>query len=41
MRFAAGLGFRLVTLPVFVGAFFAGQLLGARARRAWGGDTQA
>jgi len=34
LRFAVGLGWRLATLPVFVGAFFAGQFLGGRLRRA-------
>ena len=32
MRFAIGMGFQLATLPLFVGAFFIGQLLGGRAR---------
>jgi hypothetical protein len=34
MRFAAGLGWRLSTFPVLVGAFFGGQLLGGRVRAA-------
>jgi len=33
LRIAAGMGWRLATLPVFVGAFFAGQFLGGRLRR--------
>ena len=33
LRFAVGLGFRLVTLPLFVAAFFGGQFLGGRIRR--------
>jgi hypothetical protein len=32
MRFAAGLGWRLSTFPVLVGAFFGGQLVGGRVR---------
>lgn len=42
VRYAAGLGFQLVTYPVLVGAFFAGQYLGGRlraqalTRRDWG-----
>jgi hypothetical protein len=35
LRISAGMGWRLATLPVFVGAFFAGQFLGGRARRRW------
>lgn len=34
LRIVVGLGWRLATLPVFVGAFFAGQFLGGRLRRA-------
>jgi hypothetical protein len=34
MRLAAGLGWRLSTFPVLVGAFFGGQLLGGRIRSA-------
>jgi hypothetical protein len=34
MRFAAGLGWRLSTFPVLVGAFFGGQMLGGRVRAA-------
>jgi hypothetical protein len=33
LRFAVGLGFRLATLPIFIAAYFAGQLFGARFRR--------
>jgi hypothetical protein len=33
LRWKAGLGFRLATLPVFVAAYFAGQLLGGRLRK--------
>jgi len=33
LRYAAGLGWKWQTLPVFVAAFFAGQLLGGRLRR--------
>jgi hypothetical protein len=33
LRFASGLGFRWATLPLFVAAFFGGQMLGARLRR--------
>ena len=32
LRYAVGLPFRLATLPVFVAAFFGGQVLGARLR---------
>ena len=34
LRVAVGLGWRLAVLPVFVGAFFAGQFLGGRLRLA-------
>jgi len=34
LRLAAGLGWRLSTFPVLVGAFFGGQLLGGRIRAA-------
>jgi hypothetical protein len=34
LRLAAGLGWRLSTFPVLVGAFFGGQLLGGRIRSA-------
>jgi len=33
MRYAVGLGWAWRTLPVFVAAFFAGQLLGGRLHR--------
>ena len=33
LRFAVGLGFRLATLPIFIAAYFAGQMLGGRLRR--------
>ena len=32
MRLAAGIPFRFVTLPLFVAAFFAGQMTGGRLR---------
>jgi hypothetical protein len=32
LRFVLGLPFRWATLPLFVAAYFAGQLLGARLR---------
>jgi hypothetical protein len=32
LRLISGLGFHLVTFPVMVGAFFAGQFLGGRYR---------
>ena len=35
LRLAVGMGWRLGALPVFVGAFFAGQFLGGGVRRAW------
>jgi hypothetical protein len=39
LRLAAGLGWRLSTFPVLVGAFFGGQFLGGRIRaaREWTG----
>ena len=40
LRLASGLGWRLSTLPVFVGAFFAGQFLGGRLRLARGRQRQ-
>jgi hypothetical protein len=36
LRLASGLGWRLSALPLFVGAFFAGQFLGGRLRLARG-----
>lgn len=33
-RWASGLGFQLATVPVFAGAFFAGQVVGGRLRSA-------
>jgi hypothetical protein len=33
VRYAAGLGWHLVTFPVLVGAFFTGQFLGGQLRR--------
>jgi len=35
LRVAVGLGWRLSALPVFVGAFVAGQYLGGTVRRSW------
>jgi hypothetical protein len=35
LRLLAGLGWRLSTLSVLVGAFFAGQFLGGMSRRCW------
>ena len=32
LRLASGMGFRLITFPVMVGAYFAGQFLGGRLR---------
>ncbi len=34
LRMAAGVGWRISTFPVLVGAFFGGQLLGGRLRSA-------
>jgi hypothetical protein len=34
MRLAAGLGWRLSTFPILVGAFFGGQFIGGRIRAA-------
>ena len=36
MRLAAGLGWRLSTFPVLIGAFFGGQLIGGRIRASRG-----
>ncbi len=36
LRYASGLGFKLITFPVLIGAFFCGQLLGGRLRTWWG-----
>ncbi len=36
MRLAAGLGWRLSTFPILVGAFFGGQFIGGRIRAARG-----
>ena len=36
MRLAAGLGWRLSTFPVLVGAFFGGQFIGGRIRASRG-----
>ncbi len=33
VRVASGLGWHLITFPVLVGAFFAGQFVGGRLRR--------
>jgi len=33
LRFASGLGWRFVTFPVLIGAFFTGQFLGGVIRR--------
>jgi hypothetical protein len=33
VRFLSGLGWRFVTFPVMIGAFFAGQFLGGLLRR--------
>jgi len=35
LRLLVGVGWRLGTLPLFVGSFFAGQLLGGRLRLGW------
>jgi hypothetical protein len=35
LRVGTGMGWRLTTLPVFLGAFFVGQFLGGRIRRYW------
>jgi hypothetical protein len=35
LRVASGLGFHLSTVPVMVGAYFTGQILGGRARAWW------
>jgi len=35
LRLLAGIGWRISTLPVMVGAYFAGQFLGGRARGWW------
>ncbi|MCL4558978.1 MAG: hypothetical protein M1491_10240 [Deltaproteobacteria bacterium] len=41
LRFLAGLGWRLVTFPVLVGAFFFGQLTGGIVRRLYAGHSAA
>ncbi len=33
LRIAGGLGWRLATFPVLIGAFFTGQFIGGRLRR--------
>jgi hypothetical protein len=35
LRVVSGLGWRLATVPLMVGAYFTGQLLGGRARAWW------
>ena len=35
LRILAGVGLRLATLPLFIAAFFAGQLLGGKLRAVW------
>lgn len=35
LRFASGLGWRLGTFPVLIGAFFTGQFVGGRLRHWW------
>ncbi len=34
LRFLVGLGLRLSTLPIFIAAFFTGQFLGGKLRKA-------
>jgi hypothetical protein len=36
MRLAAGLGWRLSTFPILIGAFFGGQFIGGRIRASRG-----
>ncbi len=36
VRLASGLGWRLATFPVLIGAFFTGQFVGGRLREWWG-----
>jgi hypothetical protein len=38
LRLAAGIGFRLTTVPVLVAAFFTGQFCGGRVRLWWQRD---
>ncbi|HEX9166432.1 MAG TPA: hypothetical protein VF862_11025 [Gemmatimonadales bacterium] len=33
MRYLAGMGFRLATLPIYIAAFFLGQMAGGRWRK--------
>jgi hypothetical protein len=33
LRYAAGMGFRLATLPIYIAAFFLGQMAGGRWRK--------
>lgn len=35
LRLLSGLGWQLVTFPVLIGAFFAGQFMGGRIRTRW------
>jgi hypothetical protein len=35
LRFAMGLGWRLATFPLLVGAFFTGQYIGGRIQHWW------
>jgi hypothetical protein len=35
LRIVAGLGWRLSTMPLFVGSYFAGQFVGGRLRASW------
>ncbi len=37
VRLASGLGWRLATFPVLIGAFFTGQFVGGWLRARWGG----
>jgi hypothetical protein len=39
IRYGSGLGWQLVTFPVLVGAFFTGQFVGGRLRRAMRGPV--
>jgi hypothetical protein len=41
VRLIAGLGWHLVTFPVLVGAFFAGQIVGGKLSGWWKGDAPA
>ena len=40
LRILSGLGYRFITFPVLIGAFFIGQILGGKLRRLWAGKVK-